>query len=223
MSNCHLSSSLRVHLLCYALSALIKMHRLRRLKTKHFLADEQAELDFQSLCSSFGESDNEDIAKRDSLNPSTRQPTASMRRVNTFRSSPSPYPPPVIPRQQRVAQHQHLIAPYFEKESTVLTADVADTPQTEPASPTFASLDDDGDDVASEPSNELLLSGWGGHDDAWWAAEYARRDAAFPREERARKACKQYYQRYSMLNCFSYVFLTSTISGTAKEDASELK
>ncbi|KAE9389503.1 hypothetical protein BT96DRAFT_946791 [Gymnopus androsaceus JB14] len=37
-----------------------------------------------------------------------------------------------------------------------------------------------------------------GKDDAWWRAEYARRDAAFLGEEQARQASKRYYERLAI-------------------------
>lgn len=174
-----------------AISSRPRMHRIRRLNLKlglmgekAKLADERAELDFQNLCASFGESDEEEVNPRLPLAPSTRaiQPTANSPQVHTTGASVTAIPP---------------LSPSLTGHHT------------------FASLDDDGDyekpqvpvstlfaeDAIREDEDSLNACAGGttflcaGKDDAWWKAEYARRDAAFPREERARKACKRYYQR----------------------------
>lgn len=167
--------------------------------------EEQAEIDFLSLCRSFGESDDEDVVRpppRVPMAPSTRgiQPTASARQLTTLPTTPSspltsavhfvPEKPPSGLTPPENALHSHNEVGYNS------------------GSPTFASLDDDGDgdgalmipfsdvEQSIRDADEGTLFLLGGKDDAWWAAEYARRDAAFPREERARKACNRYYQRF---------------------------
>lgn len=111
---------------------------------QHRLAEEQAELDFQKLCLSFGDSDDEDIVRP--------PPKSSQRCPLTLL--------PVAPSVNHYGDgHDH-------------------TPSN--------SNNDEGPINVAEGDGLLF-----GHK----VAEYARRDDACTRQERARQASQRYYQR----------------------------
>ncbi|KAE9396615.1 hypothetical protein BT96DRAFT_941601 [Gymnopus androsaceus JB14] len=72
----------------------------------------------------------------------------------------------------------------------------------------FSESNDEDTNYSREPSKDGFLPDapvaspvpvlFAGKDNAWWRAEYARRDAAFPGEERAQQASKRYYERLAI-------------------------
>lgn len=148
--------------------------RIRRLEWKHQENDkdrlDEAELDFQSLCRSFEDSDGD-----------------------TPRRLPSPLFDPAL----AIPAHRSP-SPTFPSMDAV-HGDEQETAGDRPINGAETCKDATGGDVfdggerpRGMPLKDLMIDG---KDDAWWAAEYARRDAAYPREERGRQACVRYYQR----------------------------
>ncbi|KAE9387094.1 hypothetical protein BT96DRAFT_1005458 [Gymnopus androsaceus JB14] len=175
------------------------MHRIRRLNSrlslireKAKLADDQAE---QNLCCSFSKSDDEETVI---LKPRLPLAPASEPNVQSHRS----FPP--IHSDRNLKQSSLAIQPTATRVPTTNTS----------VSPSIAGDHTDNRDDEQPPLPASPVSEWypstsaeanlfllGGKDNAWWKAEYAKRDAAFLREERARKACKRYYQKNCERGC----------------------
>lgn len=169
--------------------------RIRRLQSKHQENDkdslDQAELDFQSLCRSFGDSDDDTPRRLPSSAPIIagqlylQSGPTSLDADDGLRRLPSSL----------------TIAGKLDSLSNPASLDADDGDEQENAGDWPIHSASRGKDATEAEVRErprgMPLQGLmiDGKDDARWAAEYARRDAAYPREERARQACERYYQR----------------------------
>ncbi|KAE9401893.1 hypothetical protein BT96DRAFT_937624 [Gymnopus androsaceus JB14] len=156
------------------------------------LADEQAEMDFQNLCRSFSEDEEDkEIYSRQPLATRAIQPTTKFTASSTAVAISSSLAQPIA---QSASPAQSPLSFSIVGHRLFASLDVDDGDYGEQQLPVSTLLAHEDEESSNAPHEESMIL-LAGRDDAWWKAEYARRDAAFPKEERARKACKRYYQR----------------------------